>query len=142
MTKTIKFEESSHAPPSLCCPGCGNFEIHQQSVQVVVRDDGEDGHGTKVVVDGGDHAGLHVAVFRVLEEDVPGRRQHVSITFSCEHCWGVAYILLLMQHKGRTYVEWLAPVDKKGDPLFDPSPEREVLPVPGPDGTFGFGNRR
>jgi hypothetical protein len=101
--KNVSFSEDY----ALECPLCGNDYLHQGRVLVVTRD--EDSDATVVDVVRGHNLSVTSSVSK---EICHGRRQSLLMQFSCENCecarkergnkWLVIY-----QHKGRTFMEWL-----------------------------------
>jgi hypothetical protein len=85
----------------LLCPFCGSNYTHQQAVDVWVRDKEDSGAGVHCKVNQGK------AVFsnEIGHGNPSGRRDGLSIEFSCENCYGTP-ILLVYQHKSQTFIEW------------------------------------
>lgn len=111
----IRYEgiRGGYLPPGaeagiLLCPRCGGSCIHQGEVTVVNRT-GEDGPGVAITVKGQGGKGK-----RLTKEEIPYRRNHLTIKFHCEYCerntqgkgplWAT---LEITQHKGRTYIRWI-----------------------------------
>ena len=82
----------------MVCPGCGEANLYQDTVEVFNRDNEDSGTGLHVRIDG---QTLN------LDEDMKGtpsgRRDGLYITFVCEHCPGRVW-LSIVQHKGTTYL--------------------------------------
>jgi hypothetical protein len=78
---------------------CGGINLHHESVIAIFRDT-QDGPGTSVE---SDHDG--VSVTRMADNEIPGRRDVVVITFMCEKGCPKAR-LVIAQHKGTTMFEW------------------------------------
>lgn len=112
-----------NADGALLCPFCGGDSLHHAAITVHERK--EDESGVLVVV------GESRAIVTSLEHDsalFAGRRNDLAITFFCEYCAQSAdglrtSRLQIMQHKGRTIVEWLPP---------------EPLPIDQNDDRWGF----
>lgn len=85
----------------LACPACGGTYLHHVSVSIWSRDtEDSDGNLTNV--------GNGVKVSRVKADTIPGRRDAIRITFTCENgCDLRAIALQIMQHKGETYMAWV-----------------------------------
>ena len=81
------------------CPRCGGIYLPQESVAAIFRDR-EDGPGTLAESRKGE-----VTVRRLSDSEIPGRRDSIVITFSCETCGegAPASALQIMQHKGSTF---------------------------------------
>ena len=83
---------------ALLCPNCGSMYLHHEAVQVFKRDR-EDGPGTVATITD------LVLTQRANADVLPGRRDSLDIVFSCEECPRFP-VLRIMQHKGRTLMEW------------------------------------
>lgn len=67
---------------TLTCPKCGNDNMHQETVEVVMRDKFEDCDATRTICARGPPS-----VTRVKDEDIEEtRRDFIRIAFSCEDC--------------------------------------------------------
>ena len=94
----------------LLCPRCGQGYLHHGRVRVLERLYGEDGDGIAVAV-----RHLKVRMQPLEESELPGRRNAVEISFSCENCSEVLdgfaqaedLVLQILQHKGNTFVSWV-----------------------------------
>jgi hypothetical protein len=95
---------------SLVCPKCGGDNLHHRTVLTHHRET-EDSAGIEVLVSHEGVTGRHI------DADSPlfaGRRNDLVIEFTCERCDDptadppVVFLLRIMQHKGRTLVEWMA----------------------------------
>jgi hypothetical protein len=84
----------------LVCPVCGDEYMHHGNVRIFSRF-GEDKDGLQVDVSNS------VKVEPVRSGAIPGRRDAIHISFTCEN--GCASLLQIMQHKGNTFFEWLQP---------------------------------
>ena len=84
----------------LLCPACGEDYLHQQGVRILQRFR-EDGDGTEVVV----LSAHRVQMQPLAAAEIPGRRDSIEISFTCEHCDAIP-ALWISQHKGRTFLEW------------------------------------
>ena len=84
---------------ALQCPECSEGNLHQSSVIVLVRPNGEDREALAVYVDG-ECGSTHSA-----PHEGDARRQSIRIHFDCEMCGHVGQ-LRIIQHKGSTYMEW------------------------------------
>lgn len=86
----------------LRCPVCDGNNLHHRGIVIRSRAD-EDGPGVKLgVARDGRRKELP------LTADAPewhGRRDELSISFDCEGCAFVGW-LLIMQHKGQTLLAW------------------------------------
>ena len=88
----------------LSCPACGGDNLHHHQVVVAERKT-EDREGRVV------RLGHGMPEIEHAEADSPrfaGRRDHLAIQFSCETCPAQPW-LLLVQHKGTTYMGWCDP---------------------------------
>lgn len=99
MYKNISLDENNY----LRCPVCDFDYLHQKWAKVIFRDN-EDKDGILVSAER-----KKIATERVLDKDIPGRRDVIYIDFWCEGCHKHS-ILEIMQHKGNTIIKW----EKKG----------------------------
>jgi len=84
---------------ALLCPVCKNSYLHQGEVTAFHRRE-EDSGGIVAKVR---HTSLWVQP--ASSEDLPGRRDTITIEFQCEDgC--PTQVLTIQQHKGRTFVRW------------------------------------
>ena len=92
-------EDNGEAHSLLICPGCGDHNLHQFTVEVFNRYREDDPTGFHAMIE--NHA-LN------LDLDMAGnpslRRDGLLIYFACEHCPGRVR-LSIAQHKGATLVE-------------------------------------
>jgi len=85
----------------LDCPACGGENLHQERVDSWFREeDAEKGLRTSAMKDGS------CFVTSELHGNPSGRRDGLTITFSCETCEDLP-VLSIVQHKGLTLVGWL-----------------------------------
>ena len=88
------------------CPRCLEHFLSHNRVEVVVRD-AEDQDGSLITVNGNartDQGDVLMRMDKVASEECIGRRDHLVIHFSCEHCGIVK--LQVVQHKGQTLLRW------------------------------------
>lgn len=78
---------------------CGEYYLHLEEVEWL--DGPEDHDGVAMVLK--DHTATVQAAKR---SEIPGRRDCLYLTFSCETC-GIKHRLKMMQHKGNTEVDWI-----------------------------------
>lgn len=98
MNRTVKMDMTG-----LNCPNCGGSNLHHGEVRVLTRQGGsEDRDGIEVRTDNG-----RVSMAPVAAEQMLGRRHSLEIAFWCELCPAHLW-LQIMQHKGSTYLEWIA----------------------------------
>jgi hypothetical protein len=96
------YEGSLH----LVCPECGESVLHQDRVEVIIRDNDEEDATVTIT----DHKGTRLA--RRVKSKCPGRRDSLFIHFSCEQCHGSnergkeLFRLCIRQHKGSTLFKW------------------------------------
>ena len=83
------------------CPDCGSENLHQESCEVIFRD--EDKDGLLTIVENG-----NIETGYIQSPDIPFRRDSMYINFSCEHCEGIKS-LFIAQHKGCTFMAWEEP---------------------------------
>jgi hypothetical protein len=83
----------------LCCPNCGESNLHQERVEVFERINEDNETGVHVVVENG-----VASVDMSMEGNPSDRRDGVMMFFSCEHCPRRTW-LSIVQHKGTTYLE-------------------------------------
>ena len=96
----VTFSDSV-SPQALNCPGCGECFLHQTDVNVYDRvQDAFTGQHVKIQGDG------LVKIDCNLTGNPSGRRQGLTIAFTCEHC-STAPVLGISQHKGFTMIGWL-----------------------------------
>lgn len=102
----------------LLCPRCNDpGGLHHSSVRIYSRDS-EDGDGLLTTVHGNDQAPIEhrpwkdwprfargSSVSRVEAKGILGRRDVIEIDFWCEQGCKPS-TLILMQHKGKTLLEW------------------------------------
>jgi hypothetical protein len=89
----------------LQCPQCGCLNLHHVRTNIYGRKAGEDSESVCIAVSGL-WGGDHNANLEIGDIDNPsGRRDAVGIEFYCEQC-DVAPELIIVQHKGTTYVSW------------------------------------
>jgi len=132
MERKFKVVGESGIPPvtfndySLCCPKCGEAELHHDRVDVYTRQgaggvfgEGEDGPSQCVSVS------LHgdVSITQNAAANPSARRHGLRISFWCEQC-GTPTAMTIAQHKGATYVaaEEIAP-----DPADDHCVEQQKI---------------
>ena len=89
----------------LICPSCGGANLHHGAVEVAERKE-EDQEGRIVTLGDGkppqvEHADADSSRFA-------GRRNQLTVQFSCEGCEATPW-LLLVQHKGTTFLGWCEP---------------------------------
>lgn len=80
--------------------------MHQTTVRLYERN-GDDKDGAVIVVKGPND--LHVT--KAETNELIGRRQALTIEFSCEGCTGETVTnprLLVKQHKGQTMLSWVS----------------------------------
>ena len=82
----------------LLCPGCGQPNLHHESVEVYERDREDSETGIKAVM----KRGLQVS--RDMMDNPSRRRNGVRMVFNCEHCDAISD-LTVIQHKGTTYLD-------------------------------------
>lgn len=85
----------------LSCPGCGEEYLHHRTIKVFERSE-DSKTGIHVVI-----KGENVAVDTDLAGNPSSRRNGLLIEFDCEHCLAKP-VLSIEQHKGSTYVEFVA----------------------------------
>lgn len=81
----------------LLCPTCGCYNLHQNQIVSVFRDD-EDKDGTIVNI-----TRKRIIKKRATSKDIPYRRDAAFVYFTCEEC-GETSSLIILQHKGCTYL--------------------------------------
>lgn len=89
----------------LLCPECGELHLHHYEVEHLIMRREDVPLKTVVVRANGTRR-----EWPAHPSDYGGRRGAVRIHFVCECCTAMP-VLQLMQHKGRTHVEWLQSVD-------------------------------
>jgi len=91
----------------LRCPRCRGGNLHHGAVTVNQRR-GEDGPGNATYVKGG------LAHVKQDDSAFTGRRDCLAISFECEQCGDVDFVLRVQQHKGNTFVYWELPTTSPG----------------------------
>ena len=88
------------------CPKCGSEYLHQGRVVVKNRSEDEDGLMFDVRTES-------VSVVKLTKDECDYRRDSIGIEFYCENCreedGGNRYWMMILQHKGRTFVGWEKP---------------------------------
>jgi 5-methylcytosine-specific restriction endonuclease McrA len=109
----------------LACPSCGSSYLHHCKVAVFYRDCEDDCNGNAVLISGLDFWGAEGEEYSIttrskfsMAETPSPRRGSVIIEFVCEDC-GARPQLATIQHKGCSYLEWVAIQPK-------PEPEPEI----------------
>jgi hypothetical protein len=120
MTEEVMGSIHTNEDHLLLCPQCDEQNTHVELVQVAARE--EDRPFTNISVNA---VTAEVHVYPTGEGSVPageavgqGRRQRISIRLSCEQC-GRSSDLVLTQHKGVTFAEWME------------VPAEDFVPAPG-----------
>jgi hypothetical protein len=92
----------------LVCPRCADpYGMHHEKIDIGSRPV-EDGPGRRFIV----HPNASLETRDVSENTTSagmgyhGRRDELIVEFSCESCGPVGR-MLIMQHKGSTFIEWL-----------------------------------
>ncbi len=114
----------------LHCPRCNDIYLHHEAVEVYERH-GEDGPSTRIALEGMTPLIDPPNAVR-LGENPSDRRNGIRIVFSCEYCCRdlvaegpddycaaeycrqcpAALRLVVVQHKGNTFLEWEPPANK------------------------------
>jgi len=115
----VKFGDPEYGQDGMIvCPRCGSVNLHHRTVHVYTRPM-EDADGIHVEtgcysIDGGAawKSGKSViGVSAAPEAAFLGRRDDIRIEFWCESCSQSeddTFLLLVVQHKGVTFIEWSA----------------------------------
>ena len=93
----IHFEDTA-----LLCPKCGEANLHHGILDVICRKS-PDEDGIKYEIDGF----MQMNITPIKDEDIPGRRNNIDISFYCEYCPDECFVLRIIQHKGTTYIKWV-----------------------------------
>jgi hypothetical protein len=97
----VKLTESN----GLCCPKCGENNLHQCGVQVFNRDREDAQTGKRVEIE----ENSRITIDSSMEGNPSCRRDGLRIVFYCEHCHGDdfrRFSLVIEQHKGTEFVYW------------------------------------
>jgi predicted nucleic-acid-binding Zn-ribbon protein len=84
---------------TLLCPECGNDNLHHEKVNIHNRKN-EDEEGITISVN------RQEVSITPNKDDFLGRRNDLTITFTCEHCPATP-TLTLKQHKGYSLLTWI-----------------------------------
>lgn len=96
------FTTDDYGSPAVECPGCGDAYLHQQRIEVFVRDTEDAKQGTHVTIDYRNG----VSIDRSMSGNPSSRRDGIKIDFECEMCGMASYTLQITQHKGNEFVSW------------------------------------
>jgi hypothetical protein len=111
MSVLIKLEQDL-----LFCPKCNNANLHHGAIKTISRFC-EDSDGIESTHDSQNNT---VLTRPISKENIPYRRDSLTIEFWCEHCttavtdvYGntrhvsdIKHTLSIYQHKGSTFMEW------------------------------------
>ena len=105
---------------ALLCPSCGEANLHHEVTEVWNRrtEDARDGLHARL-------AGPVMTTDAIMSGNPSGRRNGLTVTFSCEHCTAHP-VLTLLQHKGTTYIRW-AEGSEISEPWDNGAPENVCL---------------
>lgn len=106
VSKSVKFDK--YDKEVLLCPVCEGDYLHQDNTEVVHRIYFED--SDCMVHDIKNAREIETRILK--QEKAHGRRDYVLISFVCEYCCegtdrNIPWKLQIMQHKGRTLIEWV-----------------------------------
>lgn len=91
----------------MMCPECGDEWLHQVNVYVANRPEDCDSNCVRISSRG------NIVSHHLDSNDIPGRRDCVEISFSCENCGDIGHRLRIQQHKGNTFIGWVNAKEKK-----------------------------